>query len=70
MSHLFEKQKSLPSLRSKTSGDSITTPSDQQSREAKSAKYWTTRYEAVLETKGSFMSESKLGITDVSKTST
>ena len=67
MSYLLARRKPPPSLRRKNSGDSMTTPSDQQPREAKSAKYRTTRYEAVLETKGSFMGESKLGITDASK---
>ncbi|MCJ1360829.1 MAG: hypothetical protein MMC33_010838, partial [Icmadophila ericetorum] len=66
MSYLFAKQKPPPSLRRKNSESSLT-PSDQQSREAKSVKYRTTRYEAVLETKGSFMSKSRLGITDASK---
>ena len=67
MSHLLARQKPPPSLRRKNSGDSMTTSSDQKPREAKSAKYRTTRYEAVLETKGSFMGRSNVGVTDVSR---
>ena len=67
MSHLLTRQKPPPSLRRKNSGDSITTPSDQQPREAKSAKYKTTRYKTVLASKGSFISKSNLGVTDASR---
>ena len=67
MSHLLAKQKLPPSLRRRNSEDSITTPSDQQPREVKSAKYRTARYETLLATKGSFMGKSDLGVTDASR---
>ena len=67
MSHLLAMQKSPPSLPPKSLVDSITPSSGQQTREAKSAKYRTTRYETVLATKGSLMGKSNLGVTDVSK---
>ena len=67
MSHLLARQKSSSSLRRKNSGSGMTTPSDEQPREVKSAKYRSSNYETVLGTKGSFMSKSKLNITDASK---
>ncbi|KAI9752011.1 MAG: hypothetical protein M1835_001140 [Candelina submexicana] len=67
MSHLLARPKPSPSLRRKNSDSSIATPSDQQPREAKSAKYRTTAYSTLLATKGSFMDESDWGITDASK---
>ena len=69
MSHLLARQKPPPSLRRKNSTDSITTPSDQQPREAKSAKYRTTRYETVLATKGSFMDKPESLTLDITNTS-
>ncbi|KAI0425654.1 hypothetical protein F5Y09DRAFT_334779 [Xylaria sp. FL1042] len=45
----------------------VTQPSPQQPREAKSAPYQDPRYKLLLSTKGSFMEESDLGITDKSK---
>ncbi|KAK3900113.1 hypothetical protein C8A05DRAFT_45977 [Staphylotrichum tortipilum] len=45
-----------------------TTPSDQKPREEKSAPYRDPRYKTLLETKGSFMDKSELGIIDESKT--
>ena len=69
MSHLLAKQKLPPPLRRKTSADSMTTPSDQQPREVKSAKYKTTSYETVLATKGSFMNESESPTLDITNTS-
>ncbi|KAH7378852.1 hypothetical protein BKA64DRAFT_559695, partial [Cadophora sp. MPI-SDFR-AT-0126] len=46
---------------------SSTTPSDQKPREAKSTPYQDARYKTILATKGSFIDESDLGITDKSK---
>ncbi|KAL8291019.1 hypothetical protein RB600_006485 [Gaeumannomyces tritici] len=43
------------------------TPSDQRPREEKSAPYRDPRYETLLATKGSFMDESPLGITQESE---
>ncbi|EDN03756.1 conserved hypothetical protein [Histoplasma mississippiense (nom. inval.)] len=73
MSHLLARKKSTSSLRRKpseaSSVASSTTPSDQKPREEKSAPYGNARYRTLLETKGSFMKESKLGIADASKSS-
>ena len=44
-----------------------TTPSDQKPREAKSTSYTRPSYMTILATKGSFIDESQLGITDTSK---
>jgi hypothetical protein len=72
MNRLLARKKSSSSLRSKQSEagsvtPSSTTPSDQKSREVKSAPYKDARYKTVLATKGSFISESNLGITNKSK---
>ncbi|EQL33563.1 hypothetical protein, variant 1 [Blastomyces dermatitidis ATCC 26199] len=71
MSHLLAKKKSTASLRRKNSNSSLVTgsntPTDQESRDGKSAKYRSATYETVLATKGSFMRKSDLGITDRSK---
>jgi hypothetical protein len=72
MSHLLARKKSSSTLRGKQSeagsaAPSSTTPSDQQSREAKSTPYKTPQYRTILATKGSFMDESDLGITDKTK---
>ncbi|KAF2245814.1 hypothetical protein BU26DRAFT_552856 [Trematosphaeria pertusa] len=71
MAHLLARKKSTPSLRRKRSesslGASSTTPSDQKPREAKSAPYQDPRYKLLLQTKGSFMDKSDLGITENSK---
>lgn len=67
MSYLLARQKFLSSLRHKNSKSSMTTSSDQQSREAKSAKYRIAIYSIVLATKGSFMNKFDLGITNASK---
>ena len=72
MSHLLARKKSSSSLRRKQSGPasdapSFNTPSDQKPRDAKSAPYQDPRYETLLSTKGSFMNESDLGITEKSK---
>jgi hypothetical protein len=64
------KGKKLLSSRSKGSKTSsaITSPGDQKQREIKSTPYQSSQYGNLLETKCSFMHESKLGITDASKT--
>jgi len=72
MSHLLARKKSSSSLRRKQSEPasdtpSSNTPSDQKPREAKSAPYQDPRYKLLLSTKGSFMSESDLGITKTSE---
>ena len=70
MEHILARSKSSSMLNRKRSGtDSATstTPSDQKPREEKSAPYRNAQYELVFKTKGAFMSESKLGITDASK---
>ena len=84
MSHLLARQKSSGSLRGKQSAHisvnpasvatssaapSSTTPSDQKPREVKSAPYQDPRYKLLLSTKGSFMEESALDITEKSKKS-
>ena len=73
MSYLLARKKSFSSLRGKQSeagsaAPSSTTPSDQRPREAKSAPYQSPQYKLLLETKGSFMRKSELGISDTSKT--
>ena len=55
------------STSSSTATSNIATPSDQKPREAKSAPYEHPTYAILLETKGSFMGESDLDITDASK---
>jgi len=72
MSHLLARKKSTGSLRRKRSDSELAeqssnTPSDQKSREAKSAPYRDTRYETLIVTKGSFMGKYPLGISDTSK---
>ncbi|EDN06247.1 predicted protein [Histoplasma mississippiense (nom. inval.)] len=71
MSHLLAKKKSTASLRRKNSNSSLATgsnaPTDQESRDGKSAKYRSATYETVLATKGSFMAESELEVTERSK---
>jgi hypothetical protein len=72
MNHLLARKKSSSSLRGRRSeaGSDVLssrTPSDQKPREIKSAPYQDARYKTILETKGSFMCKSKLGVSDVSK---
>ncbi|OJD12442.1 hypothetical protein AJ78_06957 [Emergomyces pasteurianus Ep9510] len=69
MSHLRARPKPESSLRRKNSNSSLasSTTSDQKSRDGKSAKYRSPSYETVLATKGSFMAESDLEVTDLSK---
>ncbi|KAL2369878.1 hypothetical protein BDBG_00212 [Blastomyces gilchristii SLH14081] len=71
MSHLLAKKKSTASVRCKNSTSSLATgsntPTDQESRDGKSAKYRSATYETLLATKGSFMAESELEVTENSK---
>jgi hypothetical protein len=67
MSYLI-RRKSSSSLRGTQRGAGSTTPSDQKPREVKSAPYQSPQYKILLETKGSFMRKSELGIADTSKT--
>ena len=72
MSHLLARKKSTGSLRRKRSdselaNQSSNTPSDQRSRETKSAPYQDARYETLLTTKGSFMDNHDLGVVERSK---
>lgn len=72
MERLLARKNSTPSLRRKRSElglstPSSVTPSDQRPREEKSAPYRNPQYELVLNTKGTFMDKSELGITDTSK---
>ncbi|CAD6439899.1 df59c301-fe6e-4dd9-8696-2279a36334f1 [Sclerotinia trifoliorum] len=72
--NLLVRKKSSSSFHSKPSefgysaAISFTTPSDQKPRELKSASYLRSSYETLLSTKGSFMDQSDLGITNTSKT--
>jgi hypothetical protein len=72
VSRLLARKKSASSLRRKRSDNELaeqssTTPSDQKSRDAKSAPYRDARYETLLATKGSFMDKDDLGIVEKSK---
>ena len=72
MSRLLARKKSTSSLPRKRSGSELgeqssNTPSDQKSREAKSAPYRDARYGVLLATKGSFMGKHPLGISDACK---
>lgn len=72
MSYLLARKKSTGSLRRKRSDSGLTeqstiTPSDQGSREAKSAPYRDARYETLLATKGSYMDTDDIGIIEQSK---
>ena len=67
MSYLLARKKSSSSLRRKNSDSSITTPSDQKPREAKSYQYAHSNYETLIATRGSFMKKSSLGVADASK---
>ncbi|GAB0133846.1 hypothetical protein EsDP_00002240 [Epichloe bromicola] len=68
MEQLLARKRSLPTLNRKRSNSATsTTPSDQRQREEKSAPYRDARYELLLQTKGSYMDTSELGITDSSK---
>lgn len=62
---LARKKPFSPSERSNSA--TSTTPSDQKSREEKSVSYRKAQYPLLLQTKGSYMGKSPLGITDKSK---
>ena len=59
-------RKAPTSVRRKQSDSSLNGSSDQKNRESKSAPYRTARYTTLLEGKGSYMKESKLGVTGAS----
>ena len=61
-------RKTPTSVRRKQSDLSLNGSSDQKNRESKSAPYRTVRYTILLEGKGSYMKESKLGVTNASLT--
>ncbi|RYO88027.1 hypothetical protein DL766_007504 [Monosporascus sp. MC13-8B] len=68
MEHLLARKKSSSNLSRKRSNSATSiTPSDQKPREEKSAPYRDARYPLLLQTKGSYMDISELGITDTSK---
>lgn len=60
-------RKAPTSLRWKQSDSSLTGSSEPKKRESKRCAYQDTRYTTLLESKGSFMDKSDLGITDASK---
>ncbi|KAK4119374.1 hypothetical protein N657DRAFT_604532 [Parathielavia appendiculata] len=70
---LFAKKKTTSVSRKRSGSDSSTTasqdttPSDQRLREEKNAPYRNPRYPLLLQTKGSYMGISELGVTDTSK---
>lgn len=67
MEHILARKRSLfPRKRSNSA--TSTTPSDQRPREEKSAPYRDPRYKTLLATKGSYMDEFDVGITEESKT--
>lgn len=68
MEHMLARKKSLSSLgRKQSNSASSATPSDQKPREEKSAPYKDTRYELLLQTKGTYLDVSDLGLADTSK---
>ncbi|EGC48973.1 conserved hypothetical protein [Histoplasma capsulatum var. duboisii H88] len=68
MNHLLAKKKSTASLRRTDSlATGFNTSTDQEPRDGKSAKYRSASYEAILATRGSFMTESELEVTAKSK---
>lgn len=65
---LLARKKSSSNLSRKRSNSATsTTPSDQKPREEKSAPYRDARYPLLLQTKGSYMDISELGVTDTSR---
>ncbi|KAK3336927.1 hypothetical protein B0T19DRAFT_350815 [Cercophora scortea] len=68
MDRLLARKKSSSYLRKRAISATSATPSDQKPREEKSAPYRDPRYKTLLETKGSYMDKSELGIIDESKT--
>ncbi|KAK0655483.1 hypothetical protein B0T16DRAFT_341669 [Cercophora newfieldiana] len=68
MDRLLARKKSSSNLSRKRSISATSiTPSDQKPREEKSTPYRDPRYKTLLQTKGSYMDISELGITDTSK---
>ncbi|KID82379.1 hypothetical protein MAJ_11359, partial [Metarhizium majus ARSEF 297] len=70
MHRLLVKKKSSSSIRSRkrcTPGSASSVASDQRPREEKSAPYSEPRYNKLLESEGSFMYRSKLGISEQCK---
>lgn len=61
-------RKSPTSLRRKHSDSSLNSSGDQRTRENKSSPYRDVRYITLLERKGSYMSKSRLGLTEASQT--
>jgi len=59
-------RKAPTSVRRKQSDSSLNGSSDQKSRESKSANYRNASYTILLERKGSYMNESKVGVTEAS----
>ncbi|EXJ82239.1 hypothetical protein A1O3_06052 [Capronia epimyces CBS 606.96] len=68
ISHLIARKRSTPTSDVESVTSKSRTPSDQRTREEKTAPYRDSRYEALLELHGSFMVDSKLGINYNSKT--
>lgn len=64
---LARKKSSFSVSRKRSNSATSTTPSDQKPREEKSTPYRDARYPLLLQTKGSYMGISELGITDTSK---
>jgi hypothetical protein len=70
MNHLLARRKSSSSMRGRQLDSHSTAPSsssDQKPKEAKSSLYARPNYEIALAAKGSFMSKSKVDITDATK---
>ncbi|KAH0494640.1 hypothetical protein TgHK011_001255 [Trichoderma gracile] len=65
--YLLRRKCSSDLFRKRSYSATSTTPSDQKPRELKSAPYKDSRYPLLLQTKGSYMGISELGITDGSK---
>lgn len=70
MAHVLARKRSSPSIgRKRSSSASSVTPSDQRSREEKSAPYRDSRYELLLKTKGVYMEESPSDTNDITHAS-
>ncbi|KAM7183515.1 hypothetical protein V8F33_013529 [Rhypophila sp. PSN 637] len=68
MERILARKKSFSNpSRKRSNSATSTTPSDQKPREEKSAPYRNAQYPLLLQTKGSYMGKSPLGITDNSK---
>ncbi|EDN02438.1 conserved hypothetical protein [Histoplasma mississippiense (nom. inval.)] len=68
MDSLLARKKSSSFHRKQSESGSVSTPNDQKPRDEKSAPYRNSRYQTVLESKGSFMKKARVGITDGSST--